>query len=46
MVEPAAHHRAKAETEEDRAPLYIRAYWAEKAVLDGTWTPPNVEKVT
>jgi len=25
--------------------LYIRAYWAEKAILDGTWMPPNVEKV-
>jgi hypothetical protein len=25
--------------------LYIRAYWGEKAILDGTWTPPNVEKV-
>ena len=25
--------------------LYIRAYWPEKAILDGTWTPPNVEKV-
>ena len=25
--------------------LYIRAYWADQAILDGTWTPPNVEKV-
>ena len=25
--------------------LYIRAYWPEKAVLDGTWTPPAVSKV-
>ena len=25
--------------------LYIRCYWAEKAVLDGTWMPPQVEKV-
>lgn len=25
--------------------LYIRAYWAEKSVLDGTWMPPQVEKV-
>jgi hypothetical protein len=25
--------------------LYIRAYWAEQAILDGTWMPPNVEKV-
>jgi hypothetical protein len=25
--------------------LYIRGYWAEKAMLDGSWTPPAVEKV-
>jgi hypothetical protein len=25
--------------------LYIRCYWAEKAILDGTWKPPQVEKV-
>jgi hypothetical protein len=25
--------------------LYIRAYWAEQAILDGTWMPPNVKKV-
>ena len=25
--------------------LYIRAYWPELAVLDGTWTPPNIQKV-
>jgi hypothetical protein len=25
--------------------LYIRAYWGEKAVLDGTWKPPTIEKV-
>ena len=24
--------------------IYIRAYWPEKAIVDGTWTPPNVEK--
>ena len=24
--------------------LYIRAYWADKAILDGTWMPPQVEK--
>ena len=23
--------------------LYIRNYWADKAILDGTWMPPNVE---
>ena len=22
-----------------------RAYWADKAILDGTWTPPNVERL-
>jgi hypothetical protein len=25
--------------------LYIRAYWADKAILDGTWMPPQVVKV-
>jgi len=25
--------------------LYIRAYWADKAILDGTWQPPVVEMV-
>jgi hypothetical protein len=25
--------------------LYLRAYWAEKAILDGTWKPPVVKKV-
>jgi hypothetical protein len=25
--------------------LYIRCYWPEPAVLDGTWQPPQVEKV-
>jgi len=25
--------------------LYMRAYWPEQAVLDGTWTPPKIEKV-
>jgi hypothetical protein len=24
--------------------LYIRAYWPDKAILDGTWTPPTIEK--
>ena len=23
--------------------LYIRAYWPDKAILDGTWQPPTVE---
>jgi hypothetical protein len=25
--------------------LYMRAYWSDKAVLDGTWKPPVVRKV-
>lgn len=25
--------------------LYIRAYWADKAILDGTWQPPAIERV-
>ena len=25
--------------------LYLRSYWSEQAVLDGTWMPPQVEKV-
>jgi len=25
--------------------LYIRGYWADKAMLDGGWTPPTIEKV-
>jgi len=25
--------------------LYIRAYWADKTILDGTWMPPQVELV-
>jgi hypothetical protein len=25
--------------------LFIRAYWAEQPVLDGTWTPPPVKRV-
>jgi len=24
--------------------LYIRAYWSEQAVLDGTWLPPKIDK--
>jgi hypothetical protein len=24
--------------------LYIRAYWADQAILDRTWMPPQVEK--
>jgi hypothetical protein len=25
--------------------LYIRAYWADQAVLDGQWKPPVVSRV-
>jgi len=25
--------------------LYIRSYWPDKSILDGTWTPPGVERV-
>lgn len=25
--------------------LYIRAYWGEKSIIDGTWQPPKIERV-
>jgi hypothetical protein len=25
--------------------LYMRCYWSEQAILDGTWMPPQVELV-
>lgn len=25
--------------------LYVRCYWAEQAVLDGTWTPPQIQRL-
>lgn len=25
--------------------LYIRAYWGEQAILDGSWVPPRIEKL-
>jgi hypothetical protein len=25
--------------------LYVRAYWPKTPILDGSWTPPPVEKV-
>jgi hypothetical protein len=25
--------------------MLIRAYWPEKAIIDGTWLPPQVVKV-
>lgn len=28
-----------------RFSLYIRAYWGQEAILDGSWTPPVVRKV-
>jgi hypothetical protein len=28
----------------DHFSLWIRAYWAEPAILDGTWKPPIVKK--
>ena len=24
--------------------LYIRAYWGEAPILDGSWQPPKIEK--
>ena len=25
--------------------LYLRAYWPDKTILDGTWLPPKIERV-
>jgi hypothetical protein len=25
--------------------LYLRAYWADQAILDGIWQPPAIEKM-
>ena len=25
--------------------LYVRAYWGKEPILDGSWTPPVIEKV-
>ena len=25
--------------------LYLRSYWPDKAIIDGTWVPPNVAKI-
>ena len=25
--------------------LYLRAYWADQAILDGAWIPPLIEKM-
>jgi len=29
----------------DTFSLYIRAYWSDRAILDGTWQPPVIEKM-
>jgi hypothetical protein len=29
---------------EGKFSLYLRCYWAEQSILDGTWMPPQVEK--
>lgn len=26
--------------------LYIRAYWGGKEILDGSWQPPKIEKIS
>ena len=26
--------------------LYVRAYWGEQAILDGSWQPPRIEKLS
>lgn len=26
--------------------LYVRAYWPKTALVDGTWTPPAVQRVS
>jgi len=33
------------EAPKDSFSLYIRAYWAKKAILDGSWNPPIVEPI-
>jgi hypothetical protein len=46
---PALNHRAQTRKQlVARAPngtlsLFMRAYWPEKAILDGTLMPPKVE---
>jgi hypothetical protein len=30
---------------EESFSLFIRAYWGKEAILDGSWTPPVIEKV-
>jgi hypothetical protein len=29
---------------EGKFSLYLRSYWPEKSILEGSWVPPNVEK--
>ena len=26
--------------------IWLRAYWPDQAILDGTWTPPTVARVS
>lgn len=33
------------QTPEGTFSLYIRAYWGKEAILDGSWTPPVIEKL-
>ncbi len=30
---------------EGKFSLYIRCYWPEQAIIEGSWMPLNVEKV-
>jgi hypothetical protein len=30
----------------DTFSLYIRAYWGKEAILNGSWQPPRIEKVS
>jgi hypothetical protein len=25
--------------------IWLRAYWPDQAILDGTWQPPKIERV-
>jgi hypothetical protein len=33
-------------TPADEFSLYIRSYWPKAAILDGSWMPPTVNRVT
>lgn len=52
LARPPGESRSAASESEGNQPgdgtgwafsLYSRTYRADKAILDGTWTPPNVE---